>query len=53
MDVPEIRVKREAGAESATPVDSLRPTTLTRRGFVQMGGALFVSLALPAGFSAC
>ena len=26
--------------------------TLTRRGFVKMGGALFVSFALPAGFSA-
>jgi CO/xanthine dehydrogenase Mo-binding subunit len=30
--------------------DSLPITTLTRRGFVKMGGALFVSLALPAGF---
>jgi CO/xanthine dehydrogenase Mo-binding subunit len=27
------------------------PTTLTRRGFVKIGGALFVSLVLPAGFS--
>ncbi len=27
-------------------------TTLTRRGFVSAGGALFVSLALPAGFAA-
>ncbi len=27
-------------------------TTLTRRGFVKMGGALFVSFALPAGFRA-
>jgi nicotinate dehydrogenase subunit B len=27
-------------------------TTLTRRGFVKMGGALFVSFVLPAGFRA-
>jgi CO/xanthine dehydrogenase Mo-binding subunit len=27
------------------------PITITRRGFVKTGGALFVSLAIPAGFS--
>lgn len=32
--------------------DSTMATTITRRGFVKMGGALFVSLAIPAGFSA-
>jgi nicotinate dehydrogenase subunit B len=32
--------------------DSPKATTLTRRGFVKIGGALFVSFALPAGFRA-
>jgi nicotinate dehydrogenase subunit B len=32
--------------------DSPITMTLTRRGFVKMGGALFVSFALPANFSA-
>jgi len=32
--------------------DSTVTMTLTRRGFVKIGGALFVSLAIPAGFSA-
>jgi len=31
--------------------DSPITSTLTRRGFVKIGGALFVSLAFPAGFS--
>ena len=30
--------------------DSQITATITRRGFVKMGGTLFVSLALPAGF---
>ncbi|HMC57681.1 MAG TPA: molybdopterin cofactor-binding domain-containing protein, partial [Candidatus Solibacter sp.] len=33
-------------------MDSTITTTLTRRGFVKTGGALFVSLGIPAGFSA-
>ena len=32
--------------------DSLITVTLTRRGFVKMGGALFVSIYIPAGFPA-
>ncbi|MGC4053639.1 MAG: molybdopterin-dependent oxidoreductase [Paludibaculum sp.] len=31
-----------------TPAETPIPSTLTRRGFVRAGGALFVSLALPA-----
>src|SRR5258708_19661246 len=31
--------------------DSPITVTLTRRGFVKMGGALFVSLSIPAGLS--
>src|SRR5271156_2843207 len=41
-----MRVKTE------TSGDSPLATTLTRRGFVKMGGALFVSIAVPAGFRA-
>src|SRR5450432_2005373 len=33
-------------------MDSTITTTLTRRGFVKTGGALFVSLGIPAGLSA-
>ena len=38
---------------SSSPVAALTPftSTITRRGFVKMGGALFVSLSVPAGFS--
>jgi nicotinate dehydrogenase subunit B len=35
-----------------TSNDPTSAMNLTRRGFVKMGGALFVSFALPAGFSA-
>jgi nicotinate dehydrogenase subunit B len=35
-----------------TPSESHAATTLTRRGFVKVGGALFVSLAIPAGYVA-
>jgi nicotinate dehydrogenase subunit B len=35
-----------------TSGDGLLTATISRRGFVQIGGALFVSLAVPAGFSA-
>ena len=46
-------VKIDTPIDPAAANDSPIPTTLTRRGFVQVGGALFVSLALPAAFSAC
>jgi nicotinate dehydrogenase subunit B len=36
--------------KTETCSDSQITATITRRGFVKMGGALFVSLALPAGF---
>jgi CO/xanthine dehydrogenase Mo-binding subunit len=35
-----------------TSGDSRSTITITRRGFVKVGGTLFVSLVLPAGFSA-
>jgi nicotinate dehydrogenase subunit B len=38
--------------KTETSSDSLGTTTVTRRGFVIMGGALFVSFVLPARFSA-
>jgi len=41
-------------ASSELPVASvtiLTPAPITRRGFVKMGGALFVSLSIPAGLS--
>jgi nicotinate dehydrogenase subunit B len=38
--------------KSERPSDSTTATTLTRRGFVKTGGALFVSLGIPAGLSA-
>jgi nicotinate dehydrogenase subunit B len=38
--------------KTPTSNDPANAITLTRRGFVKMGGALFVSFALPAGFSA-
>jgi nicotinate dehydrogenase subunit B len=38
--------------KTETSSDLPTTTTLTRRGFVKLGGALFVSFALPAGFSA-
>jgi nicotinate dehydrogenase subunit B len=38
--------------KTETSSDSPLATTLTRRGFVKIGGALFVSFALPAGFRA-
>jgi CO/xanthine dehydrogenase Mo-binding subunit len=38
--------------KTATSNDPTNAMNLTRRGFVKMGGALFVSFALPAGFSA-
>ena len=42
-------LKTETSSDSpSTPFS----TTLTRRGFVKMGGALFVSFALPTGFLA-
>src|SRR5882672_3218586 len=50
---PVVSVKIDTPIDPAAANDSPIPTTLTRRGFVQVGGALFVSLALPAGFSAC
>src|SRR5882724_3564987 len=50
---PVVSVKIETTIDAARGNDSSIPTAVTRRGFVQMGGALFVSLALPAGFSAC
>src|SRR5882724_2346560 len=42
----------KAGTSSESPVTPIAPftSTLTRRGFVKMGGALFVSLSVPAGF---
>ena len=39
----------KAETASDSPIAPLT-TTLTRRGFVKVGGALFVSFALPAGF---
>ena len=42
-------VKIEASSDS--PITPFT-TTLTRRGFVKMGGALFVSFTFPAGFRA-
>src|SRR6266481_1061337 len=36
--------------KTETCSDSQITATITRRGFVKMGGTLFVSLALPAGF---
>jgi CO/xanthine dehydrogenase Mo-binding subunit len=39
-------------AETENYNDSTITTTLTRRGFVKIGGALFVSIYIPAGFSA-
>jgi nicotinate dehydrogenase subunit B len=38
--------------KTETSSDSPLTTTITRRGFVKMGGALFVSLYIPAGFTA-
>jgi len=38
-------------AKTTESNDSPITSTLTRRGFVKIGGALFVSLAFPAGFS--
>ena len=38
--------------KTETSSDSLGTTTVTRRGFVIMGGALFVSFVLPPGLSA-
>ena len=38
-------------AKTTESNDSPITSVLTRRGFVKMGGALFVSLAFPAGFS--
>jgi nicotinate dehydrogenase subunit B len=38
--------------KTETSSDSPLATTLTRRGFVKIGGALFVSFVLPAGFRA-
>jgi nicotinate dehydrogenase subunit B len=42
----------KAGTSSEFPVTPIAPFTssITRRGFVKMGGALFVSLSVPAGF---
>jgi nicotinate dehydrogenase subunit B len=42
----------KAGTSSELPVTPIAPftSTITRRGFVKMGGALFVSLSVPAGF---
>jgi len=48
----ETTIDTSRGNDSSIPTPVI-PTAVTRRGFVQMGGALFVSLALPAGFSAC
>jgi nicotinate dehydrogenase subunit B len=43
----------KAKASSELPVTILTPltSTITRRGFVKMGGALFVSLSVPADFA--
>jgi nicotinate dehydrogenase subunit B len=41
----------KAETASDSPIAPIT-TTLTRRGFVKMGGALFVSFALPVGFHA-
>jgi nicotinate dehydrogenase subunit B len=38
--------------KTGTPINSTMPVTITRRGFVKIGGALFVSLVIPARFSA-
>jgi nicotinate dehydrogenase subunit B len=38
-------------AKTENSSDSRITMTLTRRGFVKMGGALFVSLSIPAGLS--
>jgi CO/xanthine dehydrogenase Mo-binding subunit len=38
--------------KTETSGDSTITTAITRRGFVKMGGALFVSLAVPVGFAA-
>jgi hypothetical protein len=48
-----VSVRIETPIATARANNSPIPTELTRPGFVQMGGALFVSLALPVGFSAC
>src|SRR5277367_4258240 len=37
--------------QTETSGESLITTTITRRGFVKMGGALFVSLTIPPGFT--
>ena len=37
---------------AAASDSSLIATTITRRGFVKIGGALFVSALLPSGFRA-
>ena len=39
--------------KTETGNDSPLATTVTRRGFVKMGGALFVSLYLPAKICGC
>jgi hypothetical protein len=38
-------------AKTENSSDSRITMTLTRRGFVKMGGALFVSLSIPGGLS--
>ena len=44
---PKIYTRSDSPVASSSPFTS----TITRRGFVKMGGALFVSLSIPAGFS--
>ena len=38
--------------ETALSIDSSRSATISRRGFVKLGGALFVSIALPSHLNA-
>ena len=38
--------------ETAPSIDSSRSATISRRGFVKLGGALFVSIALPSHLNA-
>ena len=51
-------VRAELSSESlvvtsaATPNEMIPVTAITRRSFVKIGGALFVSFAAPAGLSA-
>jgi hypothetical protein len=47
---PRIKASSELPVASVTILTPLT-APITRRGFVKMGGALFVSLSIPAGLS--